>query len=370
MDTGNNGADAADERRGDRRGQGADLGLPGRVRPVERPADHRGDQERHQPVPRLALRRRTQLGLEREQLGQRQERPSEDRSRRSATGATRWADRSASRAAPTSCSSSTATNTGRARAAGQVNRFRVPTALERAGDFSQSTDKNGNPIPNLVRLHRRQRRHLSRARSIPADRLYQPGMTILKLWPAAEHDRAQLQLRGRAADGEHADPAAGGPARLPAAIGVARSPASTPGRCAATEVNSIGGAAAPGTTARIPGFNDYVEPYPWIGTISVTNNFTLNFDDVPRGDLRLGAERARLDDHHARSRTVSTPGLGDLPLLFPDAGVIDSRYYEIKPLEASGHAVLPGRPRSCCRRPSRGATASRMRRRTWASPGS
>jgi hypothetical protein len=29
-------------------------------------------------------------------------------------------------------------------------------------------------------------------------------------------------------------------------------------------------------------------------------------------------------------------GLGDLPLLFPDAGVIDSRYYEIKPLEASG----------------------------------
>jgi hypothetical protein len=29
-------------------------------------------------------------------------------------------------------------------------------------------------------------------------------------------------------------------------------------------------------------------------------------------------------------------GLGDLPLLFPDAGVIDQRYYEVKPLEASG----------------------------------
>ncbi len=50
--------DAADERRGDRRGQGADLRLPGRVRPVERPADHGRHQERHQPVPRLALRRR------------------------------------------------------------------------------------------------------------------------------------------------------------------------------------------------------------------------------------------------------------------------------------------------------------------------
>ena len=31
----------------------------------------------------------------------------------------------------------------------QVNRFRVPTAAERAGDFSQSTDQNGAPIPNL-----------------------------------------------------------------------------------------------------------------------------------------------------------------------------------------------------------------------------
>ena len=32
----------------------------------------------------------------------------------------------------------------------QVNRFRVPTLAERAGDFSQSTDQNGNPIPNLA----------------------------------------------------------------------------------------------------------------------------------------------------------------------------------------------------------------------------
>ena len=31
-------------------------GLPGRVRPVERPADHRRHQERHQPLPRLRLR--------------------------------------------------------------------------------------------------------------------------------------------------------------------------------------------------------------------------------------------------------------------------------------------------------------------------
>ena len=28
-----------------------------------------------------------------------------------------------------------------------VQRFRVPTALERQGDFSQTTDNNGNPYP-------------------------------------------------------------------------------------------------------------------------------------------------------------------------------------------------------------------------------
>ena len=39
----------------------ADVRLPGRVRPLERPADQRRHQERHEPVPRLALRRRAQL---------------------------------------------------------------------------------------------------------------------------------------------------------------------------------------------------------------------------------------------------------------------------------------------------------------------
>ena len=148
-------ADAADERRGDCRGQGADVRLPGRVRPVERAADHGRHQERHQPVPRLALRRRAQLGLEREQLGEREERRRRRRSRRNGTWATRSAGRSASPAATTSCSSSTATNTVPARAAAQVNRFRVPTAAERAGDFSASTDQNGAPDSQPVRLHDR-----------------------------------------------------------------------------------------------------------------------------------------------------------------------------------------------------------------------
>ena len=76
-------------------------------------------------------------------------------------------------------------------------RYRVPTALERQGDFSQSTDNNGNPYPYIKnpavagRLHGRQSgrllRRRRRARPHPRRRqLYQTGLNILKMWPAAE----------------------------------------------------------------------------------------------------------------------------------------------------------------------------------------
>jgi hypothetical protein len=86
---------------------------------------------------------------------------------------------------------------------------------------------------------------------------------------------------------------------------------------------------------RIPGFNDYVEPYPWIGTISVTNNFTLNgttFVEATYGWVQNQLGSMIITPISNRFNA----GLGDLPLLYPDAGVVDSRYYEIKPLQASG----------------------------------
>ena len=117
-------------------------GLPGRVRPLERPADHRRHQERHQPVPRVGLRRRRRNSdwnansWVNQKNGDAEGEVSDAR-----RWATRSAGRSASRAATTSCSSSTRTSIGRVTAAinsGNPIRIRVPTALERAGDFSQT----------------------------------------------------------------------------------------------------------------------------------------------------------------------------------------------------------------------------------------
>ena len=102
--------DAEHERRRDRRSKDPHAGLSGRVRPLERTADHRGHQERHEPVQRIGVRHPDQLGLGCEQLGEQQERRSEGEADAPRRSATRLAVRSENRAARTSCSSSTRTN--------------------------------------------------------------------------------------------------------------------------------------------------------------------------------------------------------------------------------------------------------------------
>ena len=259
-------------------------GLSGGVRPVERAADLGRHQERHQPVPRLGLRRRAQLRLEREQLGQHEERRPEDGLEATTTGATRSAGRSASRAATTSCSSSTATSTVRATSGGQ--RQPVPGADgARAGG-------------RLLAVDRQQRRAHSTT-SATLDRL-----------PCSGTERAAASTAACRHGFRRAGcirPALDNPEDLLADSRIARSRASTTttrstppvtktltqqpairldyqlspalrvtgkyaGQTRSGEVNSIGRAADPGLQRHAPG-NDY----PFIrSTISMTVNYTLN----------------------------------------------------------------------------------------------
>jgi hypothetical protein len=83
-------------------------------------------------------------------------------------------------------------------AGNNVVRYRMPTALERAGDFSQSTDNNGNLYPyikdplspvntcgvvNNVVVTSGCFQDGGVVGRIPADRLYQTGLNILKMFP-------------------------------------------------------------------------------------------------------------------------------------------------------------------------------------------
>ena len=90
--------DRADERRVDRRSEGARAGLSGGIRPVERTADHGRQQERDQPFPRVVLQRAPQLRLEREQQGQHPQRHAEaDPEAAGNRLLDRWTDREAGR---------------------------------------------------------------------------------------------------------------------------------------------------------------------------------------------------------------------------------------------------------------------------------
>jgi hypothetical protein len=63
---------------------------------------------------------------------------------------------------------------------GNISRFRVPTELERAGNFSESLDNQGRPIPQLFDAATGQPFPNN---VIPADRLYPVGLNILDRYP-------------------------------------------------------------------------------------------------------------------------------------------------------------------------------------------
>jgi hypothetical protein len=77
-------------------------------------------------------------------------------------------------------------------AGNNVIRYRMPTALERAGDFSQTLDNNGNLYPYIKDPLSTSPCSATNTAGcfqadgvlgkVPADRLYQPGVNILNLW--------------------------------------------------------------------------------------------------------------------------------------------------------------------------------------------
>src|SRR5690606_36360945 len=63
---------------------------------------------------------------------------------------------------------------------GNLDRLRVPTALERVGNFSQTLDNNGRPIGQLKSPITGQPYPNN---VIPAEELYAPGLAILNMYP-------------------------------------------------------------------------------------------------------------------------------------------------------------------------------------------
>ncbi len=107
----------ARERRSGGRSEARDVDLSGRVRPVERTADQRRDQERHESVPRVPLLCRARLQVEREPHRPTSSTATRSRSRTSWIGALRSAVPWGVPAARTSSSSTSISSSTRARSA-------------------------------------------------------------------------------------------------------------------------------------------------------------------------------------------------------------------------------------------------------------
>ncbi len=226
-------------------------------------------------------------------------------------------------------------------AGNNVVRFRMPTALERAGDFSQTTDNNGNPyslirdastnLPCSTADNRGCFQDGGVLGRIPQNRLYQPGVNILKTFPMPNLPT----IPGQVYNFEITRPNESILGYQPA-FRVDYQPTR---RLRATVKYTAWTQRKQDINGSIPGFNDSRMQNPVVSTTAVTANYNLS------STMFLEATWGRAANEQAGCALTGTPqfctsalpvnqgsnrinaGLGDLPYLFPDATILNPNYY-------------------------------------------
>lgn len=240
---------------------------------------------------------------------------------------------------------------------GTVNRYRVPTLLERQGDFSQSRDNLGNLYPYIRDPLLSGSCSASNQSAcfkdggvlgrIPQNRLYSAGINILKWWPAPNID----QPAGQAYNYQNTDPNI----RLLGYQPIVRVDYQPTQKLRGSfkfleyqQPNDV----IPGT---MPGFNDTREDNYGIWVPAATLNWTINSSTFL--EAAWGA-----NFHHQEGCSVSggspnfcrngnsvndianrnTAGFGSIPYLFPDATILDPNTFSFEVMQRSGGPIWDG----------------------------
>jgi hypothetical protein len=240
-----------------------------------------------------------------------------------------------------------------------VVRYRMPTLLERQGDFSQTLDNNGG-LYNLIRDAAtglpctgsdtrgcfRDGGVLGR---IPASRLYQTGLNILKTFPVPNIAAGA----GQPYNFEITRPSEKLMAWQPAARLDYQPMQSLRG----TFKYSGWGQQNPVINGTIPGFNDSQQYKPVVGTWAVTANYTFTpttFLEATYGHAQneltgCGLAQGGTGPTYCQNGFAmndianrNNAGLGGLPYLFPDANVIDPSYYAYEALNGVNPVTWDG----------------------------
>ena len=216
---------------------------------------------------------------------------------------------------------------------GNQQRFRMPTNLEKVGDFSQSLDDNGDFIGPIIDYQTGQP---FPGNVIPANRIYPVGQAILNWWPVEPNLQ---QAPGTDFNTEYQRPVTDELQYQPA---LTVDYQATPnlrfsGRYTGHNQQAIN-VVRPGS---IPGWNDIYRFHgrPWRVTYSFSANYTIN--PTTFVEATYGVAQNTLGNPPAsEAANRFNSGLGDLPLLFPDAGIVDSRYYNYQALEDKGLPIF------------------------------
>jgi len=210
---------------------------------------------------------------------------------------------------------------------GAPTHFRVPTAAERAGDFSNSVDNVGNPA-NLIRDAQTGLPCSSSNTSgcfqdggilgkIPANRLYSLGLNILNLWPLPN-------TSGLGYNYEVTPPVDHRASWQP----TLRMDYQMSSKLRVSAKYAGQRATVKPTNGSIPGFNDTLNRFPFISQYTSTADLTLNSSTVMEGTWgffrnQLGAPII------TKQMNRCNVGLCDIPFLYPNFGVLPAQGYQI-----------------------------------------
>ena len=204
---------------------------------------------------------------------------------------------------------------------GNPIRLRVPTALERAGDFSQSLDNNGALVPQLMSpIDRRP----YPGNVIPEGERYAAGLAVLNRYPLPNRTQTpttnyNYELSPPQVENLTQQPAIRIDYQLSSKLRLN-------GKYSGQRARKI---TQPGL---IPGFSDVLTPYPYITNYAFTVNYTLSpttFVEGTYGFIRnelAGGNEGGVLVNDESNRLAS---LAAFPLIYPNAGKVDNEAYYV-----------------------------------------
>jgi hypothetical protein len=227
---------------------------------------------------------------------------------------------------------------------GNPVRYRVPTAAERAGDFSQTLDQNGALFPYIKNPAVAGTCSATDQTAcfadggvlgkIPQSQLYSVGLAILNRYPAPNHVQA-------AGQNYNYELGATGGSPLPLVEQLRQQPAIRLDYQYSPKLRlswTYGGdrQRVLTTPGNIPGFTDVLFPYPFITKYSVNANYMLSptmFLEGTYGFIRnelTGGNENGILMNDAANRLKD---LAAFPLVYPDAGLVPKGSYAYEVLQ-------------------------------------